>query len=210
MYTIIMNDDKSLTTSIKTRLYQYENLADEIQFLLPETYGELNLRDFNLVLEYVDAGNVPHAEILVADEELYKNKLRYVLPVTSELTRFAGKIEISLNLYNVDLKQGKAPVLESGETIIEILPKKDYFAMDTSSMKTINDKMIQLDIKLEEAESLLESAIENGGCDCEEGSPSVDIDDPNTPVKPEDPDEPGEPGDNPDEPSDATDNVVEF
>ena len=38
-----MNDDKSLTATVVTTLYQREKLADKIQILIPQNYEELDL-----------------------------------------------------------------------------------------------------------------------------------------------------------------------
>ena len=63
LYTIVMNKNKELVTTVKTTLYQREKLIDKIQFLIPEMYNKLSLSDFTVILKYVDQANVPHAEI---------------------------------------------------------------------------------------------------------------------------------------------------
>lgn len=68
-----MNQDKSLTSSIKTTLYQREKLANKIQFLFPQYYEDLSLDECTATLKYLDTGNEPHSEILVKDDELYKD-----------------------------------------------------------------------------------------------------------------------------------------
>ena len=89
MYTIIMNDDKSLRKGETVKIYQREKLVDKLQFLLPLTYQDFDLSGFTVTLKYIDQGNVAHAEILVPSEQLYQNTRRvYYLP----------EILISLNL----------------------------------------------------------------------------------------------------------------
>lgn len=44
MYTIVMDKYKQLNTTIKTILYQRENLTEKIQFLIPEYYNEIDLK----------------------------------------------------------------------------------------------------------------------------------------------------------------------
>ena len=93
MYTILMQNDKTLVATSRTVLRQYESLVDKIQFILPQTYEGINLftGDYRIVLKYVDQSNVPHMVFLTKEEELYKeNYIRCVLPVGIELTRFAG------------------------------------------------------------------------------------------------------------------------
>ena len=52
MYTIMMNPDKHLTKTVITTLYQNENLADKLKFIIPRVYEELNLSDFQCSLVY--------------------------------------------------------------------------------------------------------------------------------------------------------------
>ena len=122
-----MNDDKSLTATVVTTLYQREKLADKIQILIPPNYGELDLSEFTATLKYVDQANVPHAEILKKDAELYKEHIRYVLPVDTELTQYAGDITIRLTFTKTDMEARKVFVVHTGELVIKISPLKDYY-----------------------------------------------------------------------------------
>lgn len=123
-----MNDDKSLTATVVTTLYQREKLADKIQILIPQKYGDLNLIEFTALLKYVDQANVPHAEILKKDAELYKEHIRYVLPVDTELTQYAGDITIRLTFTKTDMEARKVFVVHTGELVIKISPLKDYYS----------------------------------------------------------------------------------
>lgn len=123
-----MNDDKSLTATVVTTLYQREKLADKIQILIPPNYGELDLSEFTATLKYVDQANVPHAEILKKDAELYKDHIRYVLPVDTELTQYAGDITIRLTFTKTDMEVKKVFVVHTGELVIKISPLKDYYS----------------------------------------------------------------------------------
>lgn len=123
-----MNDDKSLTATVVTTLYQREKLADKIQILIPPNYGELDLSEFTATLKYVDQANVPHAEILPKDKDLYKEHIRYVLPVDTELTQYAGDITIRLTFTKTDMEVKKVFVVHTGELVIKISPLKDYYS----------------------------------------------------------------------------------
>lgn len=116
MYTILMNDDKSLTKTIVRTLYQGEKLVDKFRFLIPKNYNNLHLADFTTTLKYIDQGNVVHSEKLLLSDKLYNEHiLCYYLPVDSELTKFAGDITIRLVL-----NKGKQHILHSGETTVTI------------------------------------------------------------------------------------------
>lgn len=142
MYTIIMNDDKSLVTTVATTLYQREKLADKIQILIPQTYKDLQLNEFTVLLKYVDQANVPHAEILEKDRDLYKDHIRCVLPVDTNLTQFAGDITIRITLQKNDVESKKIYVIHTGESIIKINPLKDYYSFVPDQSLEFVDQII--------------------------------------------------------------------
>lgn len=156
MYTILMNSDKSLVCTTRTTLYQRDKLVDKLQILIPKTYEDINLSDFTAVLKYVDQGNEVHSEILIQDEELYKDSyLRYTLPIDTNLTRFAGNIKICLTLNKVDMEEMKEYSLNTGETTITITPLSDYYKfVSDESLSIIDQKVNELNVKLEAVDKM--------------------------------------------------------
>lgn len=152
-----MNKNKELVTTVKTALYQREKLVDKIQFLIPETYNELALSDFTVILKYVDQANVPHAEILNKDVELYKNKLRYTLPVDTNLTRFTGDISVRLTFSKTDSETKTQYVMHTGEAIISISPLSDFYNfVPDESLEFVDQLVGQLNAKLEATDKMAE------------------------------------------------------
>ena len=98
MYTILMDDKKNLITNVRNTIHYKENGVDKIQFLLPPQYEDINIVEYTIVLKYVDPYGNFHTEVLVPDEELYKNYLRYTLPVTTQLTQVVGVITLRLSV----------------------------------------------------------------------------------------------------------------
>lgn len=150
-----MNDDKQLITSIKTTLYQREKLVDKIQFLFPEYYEDISLKEFTAALKYLDQGNEPHSEILVQDSELYKGHIRYVLPVDTNLNRFSGDVTVRITLTKTDIETKCTQVFHTGEITIPISPLQDWykFASD-SSLEVLDQKMLELEAKIEATEKI--------------------------------------------------------
>lgn len=154
MYTIMMLNDKSLVVTSKTTLYQREKLADKIQFLFPQNYGDLNLSEFTATLKYVDQGNEVHTETLKPDEKPYKNMLRFVLPINTELNRFAGDVIMRITLSKTDIDENEY-ILYTGETTISISPISDYFQyVPNESIEILNQKIIELDERIKTQEEL--------------------------------------------------------
>lgn len=157
MYTIIMNKDKSLIETVKTTLYQREKLVDKIQFLFPQKYEDFSLGEFTATLKYIDQGNVPHSEILVQDEKLYKERIRYVLPIDTNLTQFSGNVTIRITLTKTDVETKTQYVLHTGEVTIAISPLTDWykFAAD-DTLEALDKKMLELEAKIEATEKIAE------------------------------------------------------
>ena len=98
MYTILMDKYKNLNTTVRTALFQQESMVDKIQFLIPPVYQGTELNDYIVTLKYVDPNGNFHSETLSLDAELYKDYLRYELPVTTKLTQVAGTLTLRLTL----------------------------------------------------------------------------------------------------------------
>ena len=158
MYTIIMNSDKSLVTSVKTTLYQREKLVDKIQFLFPTIYQDLDLKTCKAILKYTDQGNVAHSEILAMDEELYKGYLRFLLPVDTNLNQFSGDVTIRVTFTKVDTVLKKQYVLHTGETSVHINPLSDMYSFVTDESLEMIDQMVgQLDAKIKALDAIAET-----------------------------------------------------
>lgn len=157
MYTIIMNKYKELITTIKNILYQRENLTEKIQFLIPEYYNQIDLKEYTAVLKYIDQSNISHAEILDKDDELYKGKIRYILPINSELSKFSGDIIIRITFTKIDMDTQTQYVLHTGETSITISPLKDYYAfVPDESLEFVDQLVGNIEAKLEATERIAE------------------------------------------------------
>ena len=149
MYTIIMDANK--------QLYQRENLVDKIQILIPQYYQDIDLSDWIAVLKYVDQANIPHAETLTKDSDIYKNRIRFYLPVDTELTKYSGDITIRITLTKIDMNSKTQYVLHTGETTITISPLKDYYSfVPDESLEFVDQLIGNLEAKIEATEKIAE------------------------------------------------------
>lgn len=157
MYTIVMDKYKQLNTTIKTILYQRENLTEKVQFLIPEYYNEIDLKEYTAILKYLDQSNTSHAEILEKDDTLYKDKIRYILPINSGLSKFSGDITIRITFTKIDMDTQTQYVLHTGETSITISPLKDYYTfVPDESLEFVDQLVGNLEAKLEATERIAE------------------------------------------------------
>lgn len=151
MYTIVMRDDKSLRITQKATLYQREKLVDKMQILIPNKYNDVDLSDFTVILKYKDQSSVAHMEILTKGEKQeYEEYSSYTLPIDTNLTQFAGDVEIRITLSKTDLENKTQYVLHTGEIIITISPLEDYYTFVTDESLEYIDKIVgNLDAKIE-------------------------------------------------------------
>ena len=118
MYTLKMNEHKELITTQVRKLYQGENLVDNLRFLIPQKYGEIDLTPYVATLICTNQDDaVWNEELCLAPENYNKTTLCYHLPVDSNLTKHSGDIRIRISLKNSD-----GNVLYSGESIIFVEP----------------------------------------------------------------------------------------
>lgn len=108
MYTILINKDKSLTTSVKSTLIK-ETTTDEIVFLmnspepqeedLPDNVTIDTSYEFSALLRYVvKSDGILKTETLVSSAEKYKDKIKFVLPKKSLFFRNGGMVELWLDI----------------------------------------------------------------------------------------------------------------
>lgn len=156
MYIIKMADNKELINcSYDKAVYQKESLVDEVLFLIPQKYNGLSLSDFNVVLEYIDAANTPHAEILKKNNGLYKEYLAYTLPVDTSITAYAGNVTLNLSISKVDMENRKHYILHTGEAVIPVLKRNDYYNFVPEESLEFVDKIVaNLDVKINEIKDI--------------------------------------------------------
>ena len=163
MYIIVMNEDKTLVASKRINLYEGDNLADKLMFLLPQTYKEIELSECIVRLNYTDLNGEEISEILVKDEELYKDRLCYRYPVDSRFTEYYRDIvyDISFSVAeDVDGDGTEDDVLFHTENhMIRILPRPDSIVHEDPIQKDAAGKIQKEMLELEHRIIALE---ENG------------------------------------------------
>lgn len=104
MYTILINEDNTLTASVVERVMQQSKLVDTLHFLTDPEYKGKDMRDYVVMLEYrLPVSKKYRTEFLTLSDELYKNKLEYKLPFDTALTSEAGVIEFQLTFGNIEM-----------------------------------------------------------------------------------------------------------
>lgn len=110
MYTFLVNSDDSLIATVREPIYHRSSMMRKMQFLVDPDWvsdGETSdLRTYICTLEYrtpVTKKYVP--VILNPSEELYKNKLQYVLDIDTAITAEVGNVELKLTWVKLEMNK---------------------------------------------------------------------------------------------------------
>ena len=160
MYTILVTQENELITSVKERIMKRSKMVDKLHFLVDQFYKEdIDMTDFNVHLEYVMPESREYkSELLVRSEELYKDKLEYILPFDTKLTKEAGEIEIQLTFTKVDIDENGNNVQyvrKTSPTTITITPISTWsdFAHD-EALNAMDALALKLDGYMKQQEEI--------------------------------------------------------
>ena len=140
MYYIKMNDDKTLITTVPTKIYQGDNCADEFVFLLPQSYDSIVFADHMVYLRYVLPSGDGASVSLKKLDELYSGYLQYVIDAKAEMTKTAGMIEMWITV--LDAK--KAAVLNTSSLRVRVFPKTNIVDHMPNGMNQLDWMAIQI------------------------------------------------------------------
>jgi hypothetical protein len=150
-YTFLCNEDCTIIASRREVIMQREKCVSEIWFLVPPEYktAENNMQLFNVVMEYILPISRKYNVIeLVRDEEDYKDHLRYILPLDTNLSSEHGDVELQLTFVYVGLNadgNGVQKVRKTKPTKLhitpiaawsDIIPDSNLSALDQRIIKT--------------------------------------------------------------------------
>lgn len=138
MYTILINEDHSLIHTVRKRIMRRSTGIDSIRFLVNQTYGDLDVTKANVVLEIRTPITHKYKAIkLIASEELYKDKVEFIFPITIENTLEVGDLELTVHFSYLE-KDSEGNFIERvrkiGNTTIEIYDDvnwSDYISSDS-------------------------------------------------------------------------------
>lgn len=112
MYTILVNDDNTLSVTERTRIMQRSTGFDAIRFLVNPLYKGYSMSACTLTMRYtLPVSGEMKSEVLTLSENLYNGFLQYVIPVTSKLTYEAGDIICNLTFTFADIDASGTPVV---------------------------------------------------------------------------------------------------
>lgn len=155
MYTILVNNDNTLTASIRERIMQRSKLVDNLHFLVDPTYKDIDMTDFTVTLEYILPISKQYmTETLVMSEDLYNGKLEYKLPFDTILTKEPGDIELQLTFTKVELQEDGTSiqyVRKTSTTTITIVPISAWSdIIPDNALNDLDQKIIKIETLIKE------------------------------------------------------------
>ena len=127
--TILVNLDKTLEKTSFRSIYQKESRTDEIQFLIdPDLLGE-EIQNYKIILQAIlpikdeehNSSTTNKMRYMDLEKDLYKNKYRTLLPITTTLTEATGDVILWLLIFDMTDTE-KIKLLKTSPVIINIKP----------------------------------------------------------------------------------------
>lgn len=155
MYTILANNDNTLTASVRERIMQRSKLVDNLHFLVDPIYKDIDMTDFTVTLEYILPISKQYmTETLVMSEDLYNGKLEYKLPFDTILTKEPGDIELQLTFTKVELQEDGTSiqyVRKTSTTTITIVPISAWSdIIPDNALNDLDQKIIKIETLIKE------------------------------------------------------------
>ena len=149
MYTFLINEDNTLTASLVERIMERSKLVNSLHFLADQTWQGLNMADYTVLLEYVlPVSKRYKTEILTKSNELYKNRLEYILPFDTNLTSEPGDIQMWLTFATVDMtEKGQTiqRVRKVGPGVVHIIPVDNWAEMiPDEALSSLDQRILEL------------------------------------------------------------------
>lgn len=145
MYALKMESGKELITTVRGTIYQNEKNADTLVFLLPRKYEETDMASCTVLMRYVLPSGSGRSEEIEMDPVPYnEDYYRYRLKAASRFTKEFGSLVLWLTVVSRD----NAVVLETGETTVPVLERKnidDFMSdADKSKIDLMDEKIAKL------------------------------------------------------------------
>lgn len=166
MYTILVNDDHELVTTVRERIMQKSKLVNKLHFLVPQKYDDLDMSNMTVIMEYTTPiSREYHFEILTKSAELYKDYLEYVVPFDTDLTKEAGDIELQLGFVTSEmLSDGKVNdyARKTSTTTITIVPIAQWSLQIPDDILTpLDQRLLMMQHQIEQMADMQETIIDN-------------------------------------------------
>lgn len=147
MYTILINDDNTVTESETHPIMQRSKLVDDLCFIVPKIYNGYDMSKFVFTMEYrTPISHTYNYKILVLTDPNYKDDfLKYTIDIDTDLTAENGDLEINLRFIGTFM-QTDGTVLQQVREIspykLTIIPITSWFVAPDEALDTLTQMII--------------------------------------------------------------------
>lgn len=148
MYTLKINDDNTVTTTVKETLVERSNYVDKIQIVTSKLYREqIDMSDATLYMKYKlpVSNKIKMTQLTANNLEYETNYIQYLIPVDAALTAEAGDIEVSfsfLKLVANDDGTYTSYIRKTTSGVIHITPLVQFDKYEPSELFTEIDQRL--------------------------------------------------------------------
>lgn len=165
VHTILINNDNTITKRMNGAIMEGSSNVDSLRILVSPTYkdkfGDLVMADCICVMEITTPiGRRYKTQPLTPSEELYKERLEYLLPITLDMTKEAGKLGFKFFFTKLEMNADgtfKERIRETYDSYLDIIETKhwdDY--VSTSDLRPLVDVMMTIQSKANHLEAMAE------------------------------------------------------
>lgn len=166
MYTIIVGNDNSLYGSHKEKIMQKEKLFNKLCFLVAPHYNGYDMSQCTVTMRYLTPISKEFkTETLVLSEERYKEHLKYVLPIDTNLTKEWGEIELNLTFTMVDVDNDGNIVQRVRKTdnhILNIIQLPDWDSIiPDGALSALDQRILKQDAQIKALREMNQIALDS-------------------------------------------------
>lgn len=143
-YTILVNDNNTVTATERSRIMQRTKNVDNLRIIIPKFYENIDFTNCTVLMEYkLPISHEVKLEQLVLQpqtDEKYQGYMVFNLPLVTDFTKENGDVEIQLSLIGLTMD-------ENGNTIetvrkiepfrVPIIPISNWFTVPDSELDVL-------------------------------------------------------------------------
>lgn len=160
MLYIKLDESMNLVVTKNEPIYRGDHMNQKITYLIPIMVGDIDMLQATVYLSYIRADGTADIALLVREEEAYNERyFKYHLPITSNLSRYAGEICTFLQIFSGPPRH---PIIaKSGECMLRVIDSKnmDEYITDRN-LRLIYEMQRYMEDKVEKAEKTLTERID--------------------------------------------------
>jgi hypothetical protein len=152
-YIILVENDGTLYGSCKTKIMQREKLFNKLWFLAPPHYNGHDMSQCTVTMRYLlPISKEFVTETLTLSDDKYKEYLKYVLPIDTNLTKEHGNIELNLTFTKLDVDNNGNVVQRVRKTdnyLLNVTPLPNWDSViPDSSLSALDQRILKQDAQI--------------------------------------------------------------